>query len=147
MTADKWDLRFLSSAREISSWSKDPRRKVGCVIIDDDYNQLSGGFNGFPRGIADDHRLDDRPVKNRMIVHAEANAVAAAARNGHSLKDATVYITHAPCPQCACLLIQAGVVRVVYSKQKDSNPEDEEDFALAVVLLKEACVHVDRIDL
>lgn len=105
----KWDLRFLDVAKQIATWSKDPRTKVGCVIVDVDHNQLSGGFNGFPRGIADDDRLENRDTKLRMIVHAEANAVAAAARNGHSLKNAICYCTLPPCSQCAALLIQAGV--------------------------------------
>ena len=103
----------MDVARQLASWSKDPKRKVGCVIIDDDKNQLSGGFNGFPRGISDDERLLNKPVKLQMIVHAEANAVAAAARNGHSLKGSTAYVTSRPCCQCAALLIQAGVKRVV----------------------------------
>jgi dCMP deaminase len=108
-----WDRKFIEMAKLVSSWSKDPSTKVGCVIADTDHAQLSEGFNGFPRGIADDARLQEREVKYRLIVHAEANAVAAAARNGHGLKGATAYVTFCPCPQCAALLIQAGIVRVV----------------------------------
>ena len=108
-----WDRKFMAQAALVASWSKDPSTKVGCTIVDSDHAQLSDGYNGFPRGIADDARLHDRAVKYRLIVHAEANAVAAAARNGHSLKGATAYVTFWPCPQCAALLIQAGVVRVV----------------------------------
>lgn len=52
-----WDERWMKQAAAVAQWSKDPRRKVGCLIIDADNNQLSGGFNGFPRGIADDGRL------------------------------------------------------------------------------------------
>ncbi len=110
---DGWDRKFLEMATLVSSWSKDPSTKVGCVLADDDHAQLSEGFSGFPRGIADDERLDEREIKYRLIVHAEANAIAAAARNGHSLKGATAYVTFCPCPQCAALLIQAGIVRVV----------------------------------
>jgi len=108
-----WDRKFIEMAVLVSSWSKDPSTKVGCVIADSDHAQLSEGFNGFPRGIADDGRLEVREMKYRLIVHAEANAIAAAARNGHSLKGATAYVTFSPCPQCAALLIQAGIVRVV----------------------------------
>lgn len=111
-----WDRKFIEMAVLVSSWSKDPSTKVGCVIADSDHAQLSEGFNGFPRGIADDSRLQVREMKYRLIVHAEANAIAAAARNGHSLKGATAYVTFSPCPQCAALLIQAGIRRVVTIK-------------------------------
>lgn len=108
-----WDRKFIEMAVLVSSWSKDPSTKVGCVIADSDHAQLSEGFNGFPRGIADDQRLQEREMKYRLIVHAEANAVAAAARNGHALKGATAYVTFCPCTQCAALIIQAGIIRVV----------------------------------
>ncbi len=108
-----WDRKFLEMAKLVSSWSKDPSTKVGCVIADSDHAQLSEGFNGFPRGIADDDRLKQREIKLKLIVHAEANAIAAAARNGHRLMGATAYVTFCPCPQCAALLIQAGIARVI----------------------------------
>lgn len=116
----KWDRRFMQIAYLTASWSKDPNTKVGCVVIDSDFNQLSGGFNGLPRGIADSpDRLANRDIKLLYIVHAEANAVAAAARNGHSLKGATCYVTRRPCCQCASLLIQAGVAVVVVPNRTD----------------------------
>lgn len=138
-----WDDRWMSVAQMVAGWSKDPRRKVGCVIVDADNNQLSGGYNGFPRGIADDKRLEDRPLKLKITVHAEANAVAAAARNGHSIKGETAYITHNPCSQCACLLIQAGIKRVVYQIQLGHSYDWTEDFKLAINLLEEAGVKVE----
>ncbi len=140
-----WDARWMRTAETVAQWSKDPRRKVGCIVVDDDNNQLSGGYNGFPRGIADDDRLNDRDTKLKIIVHAEANAVAAAARNGHSIKGATVYVTHNPCSQCACLLIQAGIRRVVFTKQTGYSAEWSKDFQLALDLLNEAAVEFDRI--
>ena len=107
-----WTARFMDVARLTASWSKDPNEKVGCVLVLDK-NVLAGGFNGFPRGIVDNERLNDRDVKLQLIVHAEANAIASAARHGHSVKGATAYITRPPCTQCAALLIQAGI-SVVY---------------------------------
>ena len=139
-----WDARWMQQAEAVAQWSKDPRRKVGCLIVDADNNQLSGGYNGFPRGIADDDRLHDRDVKLKMIVHAEANAVAAAARNGHSLYGSIAYITHAPCSQCVCLLIQAGVSLVVYAEQENYSAEWKEDFFLALKLLTEAGIKHKR---
>lgn len=141
---NNWDLKFLSAATLFASWSKDPSTQVGCVIVDDDHNQLSGGFNGFPRGIADNHRLNDRETKLNIVVHAEANAVAAASRNGHALKGSTVYITLPPCAQCASLLIQAGVRRVVfYTGKKPSKWES--DWILAQELLAEAKIEFEEV--
>jgi len=142
---NNWDKKFLDAATLVASWSKDPSTKVGCVITDDDHNQLAGGFNGFPRGVADDHRLTDRETKLKLIVHAEANAVAAAARNGHSLKGSTAYVTLPPCTQCAALLIQAGVRRVVFlSGVKPS--KWEADWVLAQGLLTEAGIEFEEVE-
>ena len=138
----------MDHAKAIAQWSKDPRRKVGCLIVDADQNQLSGGYNGFPRGIVDDdRRLNNREIKLKMIVHAEANAVAAAARNGHSINGATAYVTHNLCSQCACLLIQAGIKRVVCVEQQDYSSDWEKDFQWARVLLEETGVELRYLEL
>ena len=140
-----WDRRFMDLAIAMSDWSKDPRRKVGCVVIDDDHNQLSGGFNGFPRGIKDDYRLENRDLKLKMVVHAEANAVAAAARNGHSIKGGTMYVTRALCTQCAALVIQAGIKRVVaLSNDDEKQSKWADEFVLAASMLAEAQVQYER---
>jgi dCMP deaminase len=110
----QWNFRFMQIAKEVSTWSKHPTTKVGCIIVDDDHNQLSGGFNGLPRG-CDDSRIIDQSREQSSTVHAEANAVAAAARNGHSLLGSTAYVTQPPCSQCAALLIQAGVKQIFYT--------------------------------
>ena len=84
---DKWDKRFLELAKHISLWSKDPSTKVGCVVVGEDREIRSTGFNGFPRGIEDDHgRLSDRAQKYPLICHAEENAIMHAAGGGVSLK-------------------------------------------------------------
>ena len=94
--------------------SKDPSTKVGAAIIGPDREIRATGYNGFPRGTCDDPSIyRNRPLKHLRVVHAEANAVAAAARVGVSLKGCMAYVTHPCCAQCAALLIQAGVVRIV----------------------------------
>lgn len=108
----KWDLRWLKVAEQIASWSKHPDVKVGCVIVDHMNIQLSGGYNGLPRGL-DDSRIHMQDKSVSSTAHAEANAVAAAARKGHALDGGTCYITRPACAQCAALLIQAGIKRVV----------------------------------
>ena len=75
MILKKWDLRFLEMARNAASWSKDPSTKVGAIIVDDDKRVISVGYNGFPKGVRDDERLDDRQEKYKIIVHAERNAL------------------------------------------------------------------------
>jgi dCMP deaminase len=145
MAKSNWDRKFMEMAVLVASWSKDPSTKVGCVIADSDHAQLSEGFNGFPRGIADDGRLQQRELKYRLIVHAEANAIAAAARNGHSLKGSTAYVTFTPCAQCAALLIQAGVSRVV--SVKGIVPDRwKADCDLSLAMFHEAGIAYEELD-
>jgi dCMP deaminase len=73
---DKWDNRFMELAEHISYWSKDPRTKVGSVIVDDRNRVVSMGYNGFPRGVHDtDERYEHRPLKHLLVSHAERNAL------------------------------------------------------------------------
>lgn len=147
----KWYKRFLENAQLIATWSKYPGHKVGCVIFDDDKNQLSGGFNGFPRGIADDDRLAKRDEAIQMVVHAEANAIAAGARNGHRLLGSNLYCTHRPCPQCAALIIQAGIKRVVtvwgQNELSSSGVDWSTVFDIGTGMLMEAGVEVLQVDM
>ena len=111
----KWDKRFIELAKHIANWSKDPSTKVGCVVVGEDREIRSTGFNGFPRGIKDDEeRLLDREQKYPLICHAEENAIMHAARIGVSLKGSTAYVTWPPCTRCARSLIQAGIKEIVY---------------------------------
>lgn len=144
--ADKWDIRFLELAKHISGWSKDPSTKVGCVVVGEDREIRSTGFNGFPRGISDDsERLMDRSKKYPLICHAEENAIMHAARIGISLKGSTAFVTWPPCSRCARSLIQAGVQEIVYP-ETDGIPERWlEDFNISNGMLLEAGVLVRQI--
>ena len=88
MILRKWNMRFLEMAKMVGSWSKDPSTKVGAVIVDDNRRVVSLGYNGFPKGVADNNRLEDRNEKYKMIVHAERNALLFA---NVSVKDATIF--------------------------------------------------------
>lgn len=136
----KWDRRFIELAKHIASWSKDPSTQVGCIIVGKNREIRSTGYNGFPRDIADDERLHDRSQKYPIIVHAEENAIAHAARIGVRLKDCTAYTWPLPpCSKCARLLIQSGISEVVWIEQ--SVPERwQEDVDRAKSLFKEAGV-------
>ena len=115
---EKWNRRFLTMASVISNWSKDPSTKVGAVIANDQKQIISHGYNGFPRGAADDLRLYDRRLKLPRVLHAEENAVLNAAGNLHGC---TVYITHPPCLHCCSILKQVGIKEVVC-------PEPDQEF-------------------
>jgi len=135
----KWDQRFLKLAEHISGWSKDPSTKVGCVVVGEDREIRSTGFNGFPRGIADDSaRLEDREQKYPLICHAEENAIMHAARIGLSLKGCTAYVTWPPCTRCARSLIQAGVIEVVYPLESEVPERWVADFEMSTGMMGEA---------
>ena len=66
----KWDKRFLGLAAHVAEWSKDPSTQVGAVVANGK-KVVSLGFNGFPQGLSDDHRLHDRETKYSLVLHAE----------------------------------------------------------------------------
>lgn len=134
----KWDRRFLQLVKLISSWSKDPSTQVGCVVVGPDREVRSTGFNGFPRGIKDDGRLNDREAKYPIICHAEENAIMHAARIGISLKGCSAYVTWPPCTRCARSLIQAGVSEVVYPGELEIPERWRADFEMSTGLMQEA---------
>lgn len=109
---NKWDMRFLRvAAREVARWSKDPDKKVGCLVVSPDRRRWTAGYNGFPVGVGDtQRRLDDKELKNRLAVHAELNAILNARTD---LSGWTMYVTTAPCVECTKAIIQAGLTRVV----------------------------------
>lgn len=108
-----WDEYFLKMAMMVSSKSKDPSTKVGAVVVRPDSSVVAVGYNGFPRGIADTpERLNDRPTKYSLVVHAEMNAILTARE---SLVGYTLYTTpFMPCDRCFVHVIQAGIERVVF---------------------------------
>jgi dCMP deaminase len=135
----KWDRRFLELATFISSWSKDPSTKVGCVVVGEDREIRSTGFNGFPRGISDTmERLEDRSQKYPLICHAEENAIMHAARIGVSLKGCVAYVTWPPCCRCARSLIQAGVTEIIYPEGCTIPERWADDFEMSHMMINEA---------
>lgn len=112
----KWDLRFLDLAEHISEWSKDPSTKVGAVITLGN-RLISVGYNGLPQSVPDAKKiLNNREEKYKYIIHAEMNAILTA---GRDLTGCTLYTTpFLPCTNCASMVIQSGIVRVVADKCK-----------------------------
>ena len=138
----KWDLRFLRIAEEVRLWSKDPGTKVGCVLVNE-RRILSTGYNGFPATISDDlERYIDRDFKLSITVHAEANAILNAAKNGTKVEGSTLYVTFPPCSQCASAVIQAGVAKVVCPDPAKAPERWRSNFIAANNLFYEAGVQV-----
>ena len=134
----KWHNRFLQMAQTVATWSKDPRTKVGAVIVDQHKLIISLGFNGFARGVAD--RVYDRDEKLRRTIHAEENAILFAQRD---LSGCTIYVTHPPCGTCAAKIIQTGITRVVYLKPDDDMAQRwKDDIASATDQFVQAGVRV-----
>lgn len=141
-----WDLRFLHLAKFIGSWSKDPSTKTGAVIKRPDRSIASVGYNGFPRGVQDtDERLNDRPTKYALVVHAEANAILAASE---PLRGFTCYVhPFPPCSSCAGMIVQTGIWRVVAPEPTDEQLERWGDsFKLANTMFTESGVQLDLVD-
>lgn len=110
----KWHNRYIELAREVSTWSKDPSRKIGAVIVGEHGQILSQGFNGFPRGVFDlPDRYEDRPTKYKYVVHAEMNAIYNATLNGVKCQGSTLYVWGLPvCSECGKGIIQVGIKEV-----------------------------------
>jgi len=105
--------RYVHLAQHIATWSKDPSRRVGCVIIGPDNEIRSAGYNGLPRGVDDaTPRYTERPEKYLWVEHAERNAIYNAARMGLSLAGCRLYTTWTVCADCARAIIQAGIISV-----------------------------------
>ena len=136
--------KFFPTAKTVADLSKDPSTKVGAIALDEDYNILVVGYNGFPRKVVDSADLyANRDIKYQRIVHAEMNIVAQAASMGVSLKGCTVLITSLhPCSICTRLLIQAGVKQIIVGELKKISPLWQMHWEASKPLLKEAQIPV-----
>ena len=106
-----WGEYFMSIAFLAASRSSCDRLHVGCVLVKDT-RIISMGYNGFLAGTP--HKSIVRNNHEQATVHAEQNAISDAARRGVSVNNATAYITHFPCINCAKILAASGITKVVY---------------------------------
>ena len=143
----KWDHRFMEMAQLVSTWAScyQEERKIGAVIVKDK-RVMTTGYNGAPSGVETCVERGECLRKKLGIpsgtrhemcyaVHAEQNAIIQAAQLGVNIDGSTLYCTHQPCILCAKMIVNAGVVRVVYHS---GYPDD---FALDI--FKEAGVQVE----
>jgi dCMP deaminase len=116
-TRASWDDYFMNIAREVATRSTCDRKHVGAVIVRDK-SILATGYNGSVRGLphCDDegHLMEDGHCIR--TVHAEANAIVQAARNGMRIEGASIYVTASPCWGCFRLIANAGIVKVVFGE-------------------------------
>lgn len=132
-----FDKRYLEMA---SIWARNSyciRRQVGALIVKGKMI-ISDGYNGTPSGF-ENICEDDNDKTKPYVLHAEANAITKVAKSNNSSEGATLYVTTSPCIECAKLIIQSGIKRVVYCSQYRSTDGLE--------LLKRANVEVLYIDL
>ena len=133
----KRDYLYMRMARTWAENSYCVRRKVGALLVKDQMI-ISDGYNGTPSGF-ENVCEDESGVTKPYVLHAEANAITKVAKSGNSSEGATLYITASPCIECAKLIIQSGIKRVVYS--------DEYRLTDGVDLLRRAGIEVEKADL
>ena len=134
---NKFDERYLEMAQVWAKNSYCKRRQVGALIVKDRMI-ISDGYNGTPSGF-ENVGEDENGITKPYVLHAEANAISKVAKSGNSSEGATLYVTASPCMECAKLIIQAGIKRVVYM--------DEYRLLDGIELLRSAgieCVHLEK---
>ena len=131
----KYDIHYIDIANLVAGLSRDPKIRVGCVL-ERDGQILSQGYNGTVTGDCNDTR-DEHGTTLPTVIHSEANALMKLAKNGGCSNGSTLYSTHSPCYACACLIIQAGVRRVVYKEVYD---------AKAIKFLEERGIEIERLN-
>ena len=131
------DLRYLRMARIWAENSYCQRRKVGALVVKDKMI-ISDGYNGTPSGFPNVCESEDNTTFP-YVLHAEANAITKLARSSNNSDGSTLYVTAAPCIECAKLIIQSGIKRVVYAEKY--RLED------GIALLRKAGVAVEYMNL
>ena len=131
------DQRYMKMAAIWSQNSYCKRRQVGALLVKDKMI-ISDGYNGTPSGFENNCEDENNQTKP-YVLHAEANAITKVAKSGNSSADATMYVTSSPCLECAKLIIQAGIRRVVYTENYRS--------ADGINLLRRAGIEVTNVEL
>ena len=133
---EKFDHSYLQMAAIWARNSYCKRRQVGALLVKDRMI-ISDGYNGTPSGF-ENNCEDENGVTRPYVLHAEANAITKVAKSGNSSQGSTLYVTASPCLECAKLIIQAGITRVVY--------RDEYRLTDGVDLLRKAGIEVEKVD-
>jgi dCMP deaminase len=143
-----WHQYFMTITRQVAERSTCNRAKVGAVIVRD-RNIVATGYNGSPAGLPHCTEVgcliySSRTPSGEMeencfrTIHAEINAIAQAAKNGASIRDADIYITHTPCIHCFKVLLNTGIRRIYYEREYKLHTLEE--------MLKHTNVTLERVD-
>ncbi len=132
-----FDRRYMEMARIWAKNSYCEKRQVGALLVKARMI-ISDGYNGTPSGfenVCEDENYRTKPY----VLHAEANAITKVAKSNNSSENSTLYVTTSPCLECAKLIIQSGIIRVVYSERKTTHD--------GIPLLERANIEVEQIDI
>ena len=132
----KLDLRYLRMARIWAENSYCKRRQVGALVVKDKMI-ISDGYNGTPSGF--ENICEENDITKPYVLHAEANAITKLARSSNNSDGSTLYVTASPCIECAKLIIQAGIKRVVYAEKYRLND--------GIQLMERAGIKVEYLDI
>ncbi len=150
------DTAYMACAFAIANLSHARRKKVGAIIVASG-GIIAEGTNGTPSGFDNNCETEEiiyrglphesiQLVTKQECIHAESNAILKVARSNNSSIGATLYCTLTPCFECAKLIIQAGIVRVVYAEQYPYATHTGPMRALGIELLEKAKIPVDKLD-
>jgi dCMP deaminase len=134
-TQQELDKAYMKMAVEWGKLSKAQRRSVGALVVKEG-QIISDGFNGTPQGFPNVCE-DSKGETLKYVLHAESNAITKLAKSTQSSGGSTLYVTMSPCTECAKLIIQAGIERVVYLEEYRLNQ--------GINLLEEAGISVNRL--
>ncbi|MBM3455361.1 MAG: dCMP deaminase family protein [Bacteroidetes bacterium] len=109
---ERYDKAYLRLAESWSKLSYCKRKQVGAIIVKDNII-ISDGYNGTPSGF-DNCCEDEGGNTHWYVLHAEANAILKVAKSTNNCKEATLYLTHSPCKECSKLILQSGIIRLVF---------------------------------
>ena len=140
MTQKQVDKYYIKVAKLCAKNSYALKLKVGAIIVKNG-QIMSDGFNGTPCGFENKCEIQDIDGNLHTldyVLHAESNAILKCAKYGRSTNGSTLYITHSPCIECAKLIIQAGIIRVVYLENYKN--------LHGIELLKRACIIVEQFE-
>lgn len=142
------DKAYMTCAFAIAELSHAQRKKVGAIIVASDIGIIAEGCNGTPSGFDNncEEEIEGALKTKQECLHAESNAIIKIARSNNKSVGATLYCTLTPCFECSKLIIQAGIVRVVYAEQYPYAGHTGAARPLGLELLAKANIRVDKLD-
>jgi len=132
-----WDEYYLTIAYVVAQRSFDPSSKCGCVLVSRDGRVLSTGYNGPIKGSIDSKIPLTRPEKYCHMIHGEENALLAYSGSHQDIQDGTAYVTGRPCHRCLRMLLQKGILRIVYSSANVTMVVDQADIDAQEIMIND----------